>query len=69
VTGEPAGDRRLGDFFETTVEPGTGYLLAAFANTAAHPDDPIGHPMFVRQTGGVPLIVDADLGVFRPTQG
>ncbi|MES2155054.1 MAG: sialidase family protein [bacterium] len=69
VQGEAGSDRRLGDFFETTVEPGTGYLLATWSNTAAHPSDVIGHPQFVRQTGGIRLIADDELARFRPTQG
>ncbi len=35
VQGDPGSDRRLGDFFETTIEPGTGYLLATWSNTEA----------------------------------
>lgn len=69
VQGDPSGDRRLGDFFETTIEPGTGHLLAAFANTASRPTDVVGHPMFVRQVGGIRLIAEDDLASFRPTQG
>jgi hypothetical protein len=69
VQGEPSGDRRLGDFFETTVEPGTGYLLGAWSNTNAQANDVISHPQFVRQVGGVRLLTDADLHTFRPTQG
>ncbi|MHB8634262.1 MAG: sialidase family protein [Thermoplasmatota archaeon] len=67
--GEPQSDRRLGDFFETTVEPGTGDLLASFTDTETHPADPIGHPMFVRQVGGMRLIAPGDLATVHPTQG
>lgn len=69
MQGKPSGDRRLGDFFETTVEPGTGDLLGAWSNTYERPDDVISHPQFVRQTGGVRLLTDADLHSYRPTQG
>ena len=69
VQGDPGSDRRLGDFFETTVEPGTGYLLGTWSNTAVHPNDVIGHPQFVRQIGGIRLVDDASLASFRPTQG
>jgi len=69
VQGDAGSDRRLGDFFETTIEPGTGYLLATSSNTATHPNDVIGHPQFVRQTGGIRLIAEGEQGSFRPTQG
>ncbi|MCA1835704.1 MAG: hypothetical protein LC721_04970, partial [Actinobacteria bacterium] len=69
VQGAPSGDRRLGDFFETTVEPGTGFLMGAWSNTYAQRNDVISHPQFVRQTGGIRLLTDADLHSYRPTQG
>ncbi|HUR64249.1 MAG TPA: sialidase family protein [Candidatus Thermoplasmatota archaeon] len=69
VQGEPSGDRRLGDFFETTIEPGTGFLMGAWSNTNARADDVISHPQFVRQVGGVRLLTDADLRAYAPTQG
>jgi hypothetical protein len=69
VQGAPSGDRRLGDFFETTVEPGTGDLLGVWSNTYAQRDDVISHPQFVRQVGGARLLTDADLHAYRPTQG
>ncbi|HUR62266.1 MAG TPA: sialidase family protein [Candidatus Thermoplasmatota archaeon] len=69
MTGAPAGDRRLGDFFETTVEPGTGFLMGAWSNTYAASADTISHPQFVRQTGGIRLLTDADMHAYRPTQG
>ncbi|MEA3136034.1 MAG: hypothetical protein QOC71_315 [Thermoplasmata archaeon] len=68
VQGDPNGDRRLGDFFETTVGP-DGYLYGAWSNTVEKPTDVISHPQFVRQTGGLRLISDAELGSFVPTQG
>src|SRR5207244_2648647 len=69
MQGDPAGDRRLGDFFETTVEPVTGDLLLTFSDTASKPNDVVGHPSFVRQAGGIRLVSDADLATFHPTQG
>ncbi|MEA3190331.1 MAG: hypothetical protein QOD77_913 [Thermoplasmata archaeon] len=66
--GDPAGDRRLGDFFETTIDA-DGWLLGAWSNTAAAPSDVISHPQFARQAGGVRLLADEDVGVFMPTQG
>lgn len=68
MQGDPYGDRRLGDFFETTVGP-DGYLYGAWSNTVAMPNDVISHPQFVRQTGGLRLIADDELGAFTPTQG
>lgn len=67
VRGDDSGDRRLGDFFETTIEPSTGYLLGAWSNTYAAPSDVISHPQFVRQTGGISLLEAGDTWV--PTQG
>jgi hypothetical protein len=68
MQGDPNGDRRLGDFFETTIGP-DGYLYATWSNTADHPADVISHVQFVRQTGGLRLIADDELGSFVPTQG
>lgn len=68
MQGIDSGDRRLGDFFETTVGP-DGYLYGAWSNTYKQPDDVISHPEFSRQVGGVRLISDNELGVFFPTQG
>lgn len=68
VTEDDSGDRRLGDFFETTIGP-DGYLYGSWANTYLRPSDVISHPQFVRQTGGVRLIADDELGIFTPTQG
>lgn len=69
MQGDPAGDRRLGDFFETTIDPKTGDLLLTFSDTATRPNDVVGHPTFARQTGGLRLVSDADLGTVLPTQG
>lgn len=68
VTGDPSGDRRLGDFFETTIDA-DGFLHAVWSNTAYKPDDVISHPQYVRQTGGLRLIADELLGSWTPTQG
>lgn len=66
--GDPAGDRRLGDFFETTIDA-WGYLHGTWSNTAASPADVISHPQYSHQTSGVRLLTDADIGVYMPTQG
>lgn len=68
VQGNPQGDRRLGDFFETTIGD-DGYLYGVWSNTVEKPGDVISHPQFVHQTGGLRLISDADLGKVHPTQG
>ena len=68
VQGQASGDRRLGDFFETTIG-NDGYLYGVWSNTGEKPTDVISHPQFVRQTGGLRLIADADLGKVHPTQG
>lgn len=65
MQGDPYGDRRLGDFFETTIDA-EGDLHLAFSNTAAQPEDVISHPMYVKQVGGLPLLVAGDR---MPTQG
>lgn len=44
----PAGDRRLGDFFEAAVDA-EGYVHVAFSVAL---DDSISHPGYARQTGG-----------------
>lgn len=68
MQGIDSGDRRLGDFFETTVGP-DGYLYGSWSNTYKQPDDVISHPEFARQVGGIRLVSDDELGVFVPTQG
>jgi hypothetical protein len=68
MQGDPNGDRRLGDFFETTIGP-DGFLYGAWSNTHDRPNDVISHAQFVRQTGGLRLIAPEDLGSFVPTQG
>jgi hypothetical protein len=47
VSGTDSGDRRRGDFFETTVDH-EGNLLYAVADTQTYPDDSISHPRFIR---------------------
>ncbi len=68
MTGNDEGDRRLGDFFETTIDA-QGYLHATWSNTRAQSNDVISHPEYVRQTGGQPLLTPEDIGVWMPTQG
>jgi photosystem II stability/assembly factor-like uncharacterized protein len=68
VQGDPNGDRRLGDFFETTIGM-DGRLHGVWSNTHERPNDVISHVQYVRQTGGLSLIADADLGTVMPTQG
>jgi hypothetical protein len=67
-TGAPEGDRRLGDFFETTIDS-YGYLHGVWSNTANEPDDVVSHVEYAKQTGGTPLLTPEDFGVFMPTQG
>lgn len=64
VQGDPDSDRRLGDFFETTIDP-EGFLHVAYSDTASAPDDVISHPAYVRQTGGPRFVI----GPYLPTQG
>lgn len=68
MQGDPEGDRRLGDFFETTIGP-DGFLYGVWSNTADNPEDVVSHVQFVRQTGGLSLIAADELGTFVPTQG
>lgn len=66
LQGSPNSDRRLGDFFETTIGP-DGHLYAAYSDTADQSGDVVSHPGFVKQTGGPNFIAD---GVdYVPTQG
>lgn len=68
ATGDPSGDRRLGDFFETTIDA-EGFLHGTWSNTAAEPDDVVSHAEYVRQTDGIRLLIKEDIGVYMPTQG
>lgn len=57
VMGTDSGDRRMGDFFESTVLR-DGRLVMAFADTQARPDDVVSHPRFAIQTAGPRLLGD-----------
>ncbi|PSG97817.1 hypothetical protein BRD56_03510 [Thermoplasmatales archaeon SW_10_69_26] len=66
LQGEDSGDRRLGDFFETTIGR-DGKLFVTYSDTTTKPEDVVAHPGFVKQTGGPSFIAeDSD---YRPTQG
>ncbi|MDX1611878.1 MAG: sialidase family protein [Candidatus Thermoplasmatota archaeon] len=64
VQGDENSDRRLGDFFETTIDP-EGNLHLTYSETTSHPDDVISHPAYVRRVGGPSFVVDG----YTPTQG
>jgi hypothetical protein len=64
---DPASDRRMGDFFETTIDK-EGFLHVAYSNTQAHPDHAVSHVAYVRLLDG-PRLVDGDVGQGWPTQG
>jgi len=66
MQGDAASDRRLGDFFETTIDK-DGFLHLTFANTSVHPADWISHPAYVRQVDGPRFLADGD--TFEPLQG
>lgn len=69
VAGQDSGDRRLGDFFETTIDA-EGYLHASVSDTFTQRDDVVSHPTYIRQIGGVRLLSDDDIAAgFMPTQG
>ncbi len=69
MTGSDSGDRRLGDFFETTIDA-DGFLHASVSDTFTQRDDVISHPLYVRQIGGISLLTDADKERgWVPTQG
>jgi hypothetical protein len=66
LQGDDSGDRRLGDFFETTIGQ-DGHLYATYSDTTTNPEDVISHPGFVKQTGGPSFLAeDSD---YQPTQG
>lgn len=65
MTGNDAGDRRLGDFFETTIDF-EGRLHIVVSDTLEAKDDVISHVAYFRQEAGLPLLVDGDR---LPTQG
>ncbi len=60
-------DRRLGDFFETTIDR-DGFLHVVYADTQTKPSDSVSHVGYVRQTGGVRLI-DGPMPTGYPLQG
>ncbi|MGB1586709.1 MAG: sialidase family protein [Thermoplasmatota archaeon] len=69
LQGDDSGDRRLGDFFETTIGH-DGFLHATVSDTFTAREDVISHPLYVRQTGGIPLVTDEDIARgWTPTQG
>lgn len=69
MAGSDSGDRRLGDFFETTIDA-EGYLHATVSDTFTQSDDVVSHPLYVRQVGGVRLLTDADMAAgWTATQG
>ncbi|MHB8585434.1 MAG: sialidase family protein [Thermoplasmatota archaeon] len=65
VQGDPKGDRRLGDFFETTIDS-AGHLHLVVADTHANPTDMISHPLYVAELSGPTLVLPGDP---TPTQG
>ena len=69
MTGDDSGDRRLGDFFETTVGH-DGMLHATVSDTFTAREDVVSHPLYVKQTGGIPLITAEDIEAgWTATQG
>lgn len=62
-----ASDRRLGDFFETTVDR-EGVVHIVWSDTQAKPSDTISHVGYARLTDG-PRLIDGDLPPGFPTQG
>lgn len=62
-----ANDRRMGDFFETTISP-DGNLHVVYSNTAAYPDHGVSHVAFHKQVAG-PALVEGELAPGFPTQG
>ncbi len=64
---EASGDRRLGDFFETTIGP-EGTLHVSYTNTAENPDHAVGHVAYHKLIDGPPLVV-GEVPAGFPTQG
>lgn len=60
-------DRRLGDFFETTIDS-DGVLYIVHSNTAEKPADTISHVAFEKLVSG-PRLVEGSLPKGFPTQG
>ncbi len=67
TTTSASGDRRLGDFFETTIDH-EGRLHVAYTNTAEQPDHTVGHVAYHKQTEGPSLVV-GEVPAGFPTQG
>lgn len=65
MQGDDAGDRRLGDFFETTIDR-QGRLHIVVSNTLAAKEDVVSHVAYMRQETGLPLYLEGDR---EPTQG
>lgn len=65
VQGEENSDRRLGDFFESTIDA-QGRLHVVYSDTTTHPNDVISHVGYVRVDAGPPLVAP---GGPLPTQG
>jgi hypothetical protein len=63
----PRNDRRLGDFFETTISP-DGFLHVVYSNTQAHPSHAVSHVAFHKQISG-PKLVEGTVPKGFPTQG
>lgn len=64
---DPRSDRRLGDFFETTIDK-EGILHVVYADTASQPRDSVSHVAYVRLLDG-PRLVAGELPMGFPTQG
>jgi|GEM_PF-1690799 len=60
-------DRRLGDFFETTIDH-EGFVHAVWSDTEAKPSDTISHVAYARLTSG-PRLVEGTVPPGFPTQG
>lgn len=63
----PQSDRRLGDFFESTIDP-EGFVHIVWSDTQAKPTDTISHVGYARLTGGPRLSEGPPVPGF-PTQG
>lgn len=64
---DKGSDRRLGDFFETTIDA-AGMVHIVFSDTHANPTHTISHVGYVRQTGG-PSLIEGEVPAGFPTQG
>lgn len=63
----PNGDRRLGDFFETTIDR-FGVLHVVYPQTTSEPGDTVSHVSYARLASGPSLVV-GPLPPGFPTQG